>query len=135
PTPPALHTPRSSGGEWREYSSRASRGQALLGVTVVSMGAVNAPRLLCGHIRSLAIGAVRHESGWNNATVFPSGSLNHADFPIPAVVATWSTVLTTGKSSSSTVPPRATRSRTSASTSLVQKRTWVWSALFGDGRP
>ena len=31
-------------------------------------------------------------SGWNSATVLPSGSLNHADLPIRAVVATWPTV-------------------------------------------
>src|SRR5437773_1630209 len=61
-------------------------------------------------------------SGWNSATVLPSGSLNHPDFPTPAVVATWLTVFRVGKSYSSSVTPRSTKSFTSASTSLVQKR-------------
>ena len=37
-------------------------------------------------------------SGWNSASVFPSGSLNHADLPMPGVVATWFTVFSVGKS-------------------------------------
>lgn len=37
-------------------------------------------------------------SGWKNASVFPSGSLSQADLPMPGVVATWSTVLSVGKS-------------------------------------
>lgn len=36
-------------------------------------------------------------SGWNSAMVLPSGSLNQVDFPTPAVVATWSAVLSVGK--------------------------------------
>ena len=40
----------------------------------------------------------RGYSGWNSARVLPSGSLNHADLPMPAVVATWLTVLSAGKS-------------------------------------
>src|SRR4051812_14409487 len=31
-------------------------------------------------------------SGWNTAIVFPSGSLNQAERPMPAEVTTWSTV-------------------------------------------
>src|SRR5262249_55248735 len=129
-------------GEWRRCTSGSVGGEALLRVTrggaatalhlAANRGLINVPRLLSGRFRSLVLAAAHHYSGWNNAMVFPSGSLNHADFPIPAVVATWSTVLSVGKSYSSNVTPRAARSRTSASTSLVQKRTWVWSALFGD---
>ena len=37
-------------------------------------------------------------SGWNSARVLPSGSLNHADLPMPGVVATWLTVLSVSKS-------------------------------------
>ena len=37
-------------------------------------------------------------SGWNSASVFPSGSLSQADLPMPAVVATWFTVFSVGKS-------------------------------------
>ena len=35
----------------------------------------------------------RAYSGWNRAIVFPSGSLNHADFPMPRLVPIESTVL------------------------------------------
>ena len=37
-------------------------------------------------------------SGWNNASVLPSGSLNQADLPMPAVVAMWLIVFSAGKS-------------------------------------
>jgi hypothetical protein len=73
----------------------------------------------------------RAYSRWNRAIVFPSGSLNHADFPMPRLVPIESTVLNAGKSYSSKTTPLTFSSWTSVATSLVQNRTCVWSAWFG----
>lgn len=47
-------------------------------------------RCLARRPEAIALPVVRltgRYSGWNSARVLPSGSLNHADFPMPAVVA------------------------------------------------
>ena len=54
---------------------------------------------------------------------------------MPGVVTMWSMVLNVSKSYSSNSTPLATRSATSWSMSVDQKRTWVWSAVFPVPRP
>ena len=90
--------------------------------------------ILRTHRRPRKMKAMPPYAGWKSAKVFPSGSLNHADLPI-GVVAIWSMVLMVPMSSSSKTTPRSTSVFTSDAISVVQKRTWVWSALFGEGRP
>lgn len=72
--------------------------------------------------------------GWKSAIVFPSGSLKHAELPT-GVVSAWSTILKSPNSTKSNSAPRLTSSRTSAATSVHQKRTCVWSpGLVTDAR-
>jgi hypothetical protein len=92
------------------------------------------PSAHCPDVRALNCAArsarrrvliARLHSGWNTATVLPSGSLNQADRPMPAVVTMWSTVLKVSVSYSSNSTPFAARAATSLSMSSDQKRTWV----------
>jgi len=58
------------------------------------------PALACAGVEDDASGAAGliYCSGWNSASVLPSGSLNQADLPMPGVVATWFSVFSVGKS-------------------------------------
>lgn len=74
-------------------------------------------------------------SGWNSARVLPSGSLNHADLPIPAVVATWPTVLNVGKSSSSNATPGLANNANGARTGITFPGTTQTTTVDASGRP